>query len=62
MSSFWFRITYPLWGRFYEKGVMDGIKAARRLPENYLVMSRELLEDYKRQAARDERNRLRGQG
>lgn len=60
--GFWSRITYPFWRRFYEKGVMDGVKVARGLPENYLVMSRELLEDYKRQAARDERNRLRGQG
>ncbi len=63
MGLFWSRITAKLWEPFYMAGFKDGLKYARRLPPNYLIMSRELLEDYKRQAAKAERDRLtKGQG
>ena len=52
------RATVRLWLPFYTTGFGDGIKAARRLPADYLIMSKALLEDYKRQAARDERERI----
>jgi hypothetical protein len=44
-----------LWVRPYRQGFEDGMRSARRVPANYLIMSRELLEDYKRAARKEER-------
>lgn len=49
------RAWFTLWVKPYKQGFDDGMRAARRIPANYLIMSRELLEDYKQQARREER-------
>jgi hypothetical protein len=52
------RAMVRLWLPFYTEGFESGLKAARKLPSEYLIMSRTLLEDYKRQAAKGERDRV----
>lgn len=49
------RAWFMLWVRPYRQGFEDGMKSARRMPPNYLIMSRELLEDYKQAARKEER-------
>ena len=55
LKSYMARAWFTLWVKPYKQGFDDGMRAARRLPPHYLIMSRELLEDYKQQARREER-------
>lgn len=55
LKSYMARAWFTLWVKPYKQGFDDGMRAARRIPANYLIMSRELLEDYKQQARREER-------
>lgn len=55
LKSFMARAWFTLWVKPYKQGFDDGMRAARRMPPNYLIMSRELLEDYKQAARKEER-------
>jgi hypothetical protein len=55
IKSWLARGWFMLWVRPYRQGFEDGMRSARRVPANYLIMSRELLEDYKQAARREER-------
>ncbi len=58
ISAWFIRGWFMLWIRPYRQGFEDGMRSARRLPANYLIMSKELLEDYKEAARKEERERM----
>lgn len=58
VKSWLARGWFMLWVRPYRQGFEDGMRSARRVPSNYLIMSAALLEDYKEAARKEERERM----